>query len=87
MAKKQQRTGLEELFKKTAPEGFQEQPADPVKSFGIGLRVSEWEHLEQIAEQLGETRHAVCLWALRDFMRRFEAGEIPVQTKKTLPGL
>ena len=65
----------------------QEQPEDPVKAYGIGLRVSEWETIDQIANDLGMNRHAVALWALRDFLKRYDAGEIQTVTQKTLPGL
>ena len=63
-----------------------EQQADPIKPIGIGLKVSEWDHLEQIAGELGMTRHALAMWAIRDFMRRYDAGEIETktETKKAL---
>lgn len=77
------------LFKKTGPaeDIYQEQPPDPVKPIGIGLRESEWARLDEIAQELGTTRHSLALWALRDFIRRFETGAIQTETKKTLPGL
>lgn len=82
------------LFKRTGPaepepakQAEQEQPPDPVKAIGIGLRESEWQRLDEIAQELGTTRHSLALWALRDFISRYEAGDIQPVTKKTLPGL
>ena len=65
----------------------EEKQADPIDPKGIGLRVSEWEHLENIGDELGMTKHALAMYAIRDFMRRYDAGEIQTETKKALPGL
>jgi hypothetical protein len=74
------------LFKKTGdPE--EQKISDPVKPRGIGLRASEWQRIDAIADELGTNVHALMLWALRDFVKRYEAGEIETMTKKTLPGL
>lgn len=88
MAKKQT-SGLDELFQRTEPAEpqAQEQPEDPVRAIGIGLKVSEWALMEEIATEMGVTRHALAMWALRDFMQRYDAGEIQTQTRPTLPGL
>jgi len=64
-----------------------EEPEDKVKAVGVGLKDSEWQRLAAIAKELGMKRHELACWALRDFMRRFEAGEIQTKTQKTLPGL
>lgn len=60
---------------------------DPVKSQGVGLKISEWTHFEAIAAELGLTRHKLALWVMRDFMARYDRGEIETVTKKRLPGL
>lgn len=73
------------LFKKTGPEQTQEQPPDPVKAVGVALRESEWARFAEIAGELSMTRHELACWALRDFVKRWEAGEIPTKTKRTLP--
>lgn len=83
MAKKQ--TVDTDLFAKT--ENTQPAPSeaigeDPVKPVGIGLRGSEWGALDLIAAQLGVTRHALTLWILRDFIKRFEAGWRPETENK-----
>jgi hypothetical protein len=79
------------LFKKTGEEPPNqpepEKPDDPIKPRGIGLRASEWQRLAVIGRGLGKKPHALAAWAIRDFMRRYEAGEIRTETKKTLPGL
>ncbi len=76
------------LYKTTAPEQLQEAaPKDEVRSSGVGLYKSEWARVDAIAAELGQTRHAVAAYALKDFLRRWEAGEIQTETKPSLPGL
>ena len=58
---------------------------DPVKAWGVGLRTSEWERIRAIAKTLDMNPHELAVWALRDFLARYEAGEIPLQTKPSLP--
>jgi hypothetical protein len=43
----------------------------------LGLKKEEIERLAEITEELGVSRHLLCLYAVRDFMRRYEAGERP----------
>lgn len=57
---------------------------DPIKARGIGLKQSEWARWDEIADQLGMTTHSLAAWALREFMRRWEAGEIPTETRQVL---
>lgn len=76
------------MFSKTESDQPQEaQPKDEVKSYGVGLRESEWKQYEAIAAELGQTKHKVAAYALRDFLRRWDAGEIQTETKPSLPGL
>ncbi len=74
------------LFRKTEPSQPPTEADDPVKPRGIGLRQSEWARLETIARELGLKPHALALWAMRDFLRRYDAGEIRTETHKRLPG-
>jgi hypothetical protein len=85
MAKKS--TGLDDIFKKTEPQE-PEQP-DKVIPRGIGLKESEWRQLEAIGTEMGTNAHRLIVWAVRDFLRRYEAGELPIteQKRQTLPGL
>lgn len=83
MAKK--KPDMTDIFAKT--EAAQEEKADPVSPRGIGLRKSEWERLDRIGAEMGSNAHALAAWAIRDFLRRYEAGELPTQTRPTLPGL
>lgn len=63
----------------------QDRLQDRVKARGVGLRESEWNRLEEIAGELGVTRHNLMLYVLRDFIRRYEAGYRPeTETKTTL---
>lgn len=77
------------LFDKTESEQPQEKtpekPKDEVKSHGVGLRESEWQRIEAIGAELGLTKHKVAAYALRDFLRRWAAGEIETQAKPSLP--
>jgi hypothetical protein len=82
------------IFAKTEPDGPHESPLpekiekeDPVKAIGIGLKESEWEKMGEIADDLLMTRHALAMYALRDFMSRYDTGEIKTQTKPSLPPL
>lgn len=94
MAPKRQRINPQEaasLYKPTGPRPDDTQPdqADPVQSKGVGLRASEWARLKRAAEELGTNRNSLVGWALREFLKRYEAGELPVrtETRRTLPGL
>jgi len=93
MAKDKRKAGLDEFgrddpLRRTEPaQPQEEEQPDPVQPVGIGLKTSEWERMQEIADELGIKRHALAMWALRDFMQRYEAGEIQTETKKTLPGL
>jgi hypothetical protein len=73
-----------EIFEK-----FPDQGKDPVKPRGIGLRESEWQLLELIGNEFDETVNAIAVWALRDFIKRYQKGELPVirVTKTSLPDL
>jgi len=63
-----------------------ELPLDPVRARGVGLRLSEWKRITEIAGELGMNTHELSVWALRYFIRQYAAGEIETETKKTLPG-
>ena len=79
---------MSNIFKKTEPEGPSESKTDDkVKAGGIGLKSSEWQRYEDIADELGMTRHALATYALRDFLKRYGAGEIQTETRPRLPGL
>jgi hypothetical protein len=84
MAKKKQ--DLSDIFAKTEPSP--REAKDPVMPVGIGLKTSEWARMGEIAQDLDTTRHALAMWALRDFLRRYESGEIKTksETRKVLPG-
>ena len=60
------------------------EPGDPVKTRGIGLRVSEWEALDKIAQELGVNTNGLAIWILLDFLKRYEAGYRPETETKTV---
>lgn len=91
MAKKRDelRQGLSNIFARTEPDSSgpadQVPENDPVKPIGVGLKDSEGKRLTQIAAELGVNRHALLLWLVRDFIRRYDAGERPeTETRRVL---
>src|SRR5690606_22781992 len=60
-------------------------PNNPVSSVGVGLRASEWQRLQEIAAELGGVGlHPLMQWVLRDFIRRYDAGEARPKTETTV---
>ncbi len=77
-----------DMFSKTEIEQPQDEILkNPVKAYGVGLRVSEWQQIETIAGEMGMTKHALAAYALKDFLKRWDAGEIQTETKPSLPEL
>jgi hypothetical protein len=87
MVKKQTENPLSNIFAKTEKPGAEEATPDPVRARGVGLKTSEWKRWDAIARELGLKPHALALYALRSFIKSYEAGEIKTETKKSLPGL
>lgn len=91
MATKQRQTmnvDLTNPLAKTEPTLPQAQPETKpkTKSTGIALLPEEWARFEVIAAELGLNRHRLGQWVLRDFITRYERGEIETVVKKRLPG-
>jgi hypothetical protein len=58
---------------------------DPVKSYGVGLRASDWKKFFAMAEDLGTNYHDLAVYVLSDFMARWDRGERPpTETKQVL---
>lgn len=58
---------------------------DPITSYGIGLRASQWAGFAAIAAELGTNYHDLGVYVLSDFMARWERGERPpTETKQVL---
>lgn len=94
--RKRKQTIEDNPFAKTEPKQPQEErrggrQSDPEKGEykprGIGLYESEWANLEKIAGDLGITAHKLAQYAVRDFVRRYEAGEIKTEKRPRIPGL
>ena len=67
------------------PKELEPEPVkDKIKVRGVGLRTSEWARLDAIAKELNMKAHALSLWTLRDFIKRYEAGEIATKQSKKL---
>lgn len=56
---------------------------DIIKTRGVGLKQSEWEELETIANELGITLHAVSSYGVRYFLKAYRQGKIKPETKRT----
>jgi len=50
----------------------------------IGLDQNTINDLERIAEELGQSRHAVMLYAIKEFIKRYDSGEKPKTKKVTI---
>lgn len=70
MAKKKS-TGLDDIFRKT------EKPAGEPNPVGVVLTAEELGQLDSIAREMGVSRHKILQYAVRDLLRRWEAGERP----------
>lgn len=57
---------------------------DPVKSIGVGLRVSEAAELEAIAAGLGVPRSGLMAWVLRRFLADYRAGRAVLPDLETV---
>lgn len=81
MAKK--KPVIDDLFKRTTD---QPQPAkaDPITARGVGLKLSEWQEIETLAEGLNMTPHALAVYLLRYGMTDLRAGKIKTKTTTTL---
>lgn len=88
MAKKT--TDLSNPFTRTEPapqpeRGRRRDPSDPIRSKGVGLRTSEWERLQALADGLGVELHPLCVWLLRHGLAELEAGRLtPTTETKTV---
>jgi hypothetical protein len=56
---------------------------DKVESYGVGLKKSEWERYKEIGKEMQMTKHGVALFALRYFLKQYDAGKIKTGTKPT----
>ena len=79
------------LFARTEEPQKEAEPAGPergeYKTYGIGMYENEWKRLEEIAAEVGQTRHKLAQYAIRKFIRDYEAGDIETETRPKLPGL
>ena len=81
MAKKQSQA-LDSIFKSTEPEPKEPPEAGEVPatgrtlSVGVGLKESEVEMLDTIAEELDVARNAVMRYAIRYFLAQYQKNEV-----------
>lgn len=51
---------------------------------GVALTREELTRISEIAKELGQSRHAILQYAIRDFIRRYDQGERPQTEAKTI---
>jgi hypothetical protein len=57
-----------------------------IRPLGVGIREGEIKALKAIAASLGGLSvNALCHWAIRDFIKRYRAGEIDLADKVETP--
>lgn len=81
MANKQ--PGLDKIFSKTEPKSAAKK-ADKPNPLGVALEQETINKLTRIAKALGVYRHSVMQYAIKDFIRRYDAGERPEVETKTV---
>jgi hypothetical protein len=78
MAKR--KADLNQIFKSTEPGSKTAADAVPATgrtiSVGVGLKTSEVDMLDEIADDLGVSRNALMRYALRHFLTQYVTGEI-----------
>jgi hypothetical protein len=57
----------------TAPQKAAVALDDPESSFEVDLLASEWQRLDDIAAEMGITRHEAAALAVRAFLKQYEA--------------
>ena len=60
-------------------------PSGPTITKGVGLKESEWQELQEIGAEVGETQHAMTAYAVRYFLKQYRTGEIQLINKPSLP--
>lgn len=71
------------LFKRTEPKPVEEGGKDRQKVRTVGMKTSEFKRIDEIAQELGVKPHALMVFAIRDFIRRYDSGERPKTSTKT----
>ena len=64
-----------DLATPTVPQKAAVELDDPESSFNVDLRASEWQRLDDIAAEMGITRHQAAALAVRAFLKQYEARE------------
>jgi metal-responsive CopG/Arc/MetJ family transcriptional regulator len=58
--------------------------AEKVNPVGVALAADVLSRLDQIATEVGVNRHLLMIYAIKDFIKRYEQGERPRTTKKEI---
>lgn len=77
---------LANYFAKTAPTQAEPKPGK-VSPVSVALSREELERLTAMAAEINVSRHALLLYIIRDYMRRWQAGERPRKRTKTIEEL
>lgn len=80
MAKKEQITGA---FNSIIGDQKIQSKSDKVNPVGVALGREELARLDEIAQELGQSRHAVLRFAIRYFIKSYNQGERPKTRTET----
>jgi len=84
MAKKDKLKGMfEGAISENKIEPKEEKTEKKVNPVGVALEQAELDHLNEIAKELGQSRHAILQYAVRNFIKRYDQGERPATRKET----
>jgi hypothetical protein len=84
MAKKDRVNAAYNLITKNQEDKKKDKNPEKVNPVGVALSKEELGYLEGIAGELGQSRHAVIQYAIKDFIKRYEQGERPKTKTKTV---
>ena len=59
-------------------------PGSPPSPIGVTLADDELDRLSAMAAEIGVRRHTLMVYALRDFIRRWDEGERPKTRQRTI---
>ena len=84
MAKKEKVNAAFDLITGNQEDKKKDKAPEKVNPVGVALSREELDYLDEVAGRLGQSRHAVIQYAIRDFIKRYEQGELPKTKTKTV---
>ena len=72
------------LFQRTEPQGKTQAAKVDKNPASVYLTAEEKTQLAEIAKELGKSKHAIMQFAIKEFLRRYDAGEYEITTEKVI---